>query len=177
MPCSDLDLALFEYDLANLQIAMAERGMVRMVIVHRYAEVAGGCTAGEEIQSIWLVSAGRSYPVRLSTPHLILFDYLARHRNIPQTAALIAAGLQTELFYLDHGSNARGHRVVCPRTSRTAVRKQVERIRKALTESLAEAHLRLDPTDILRSEPTSSNERRYSVHADVVWEHDNIRLQ
>jgi hypothetical protein len=177
MPCSDLDLALFEYDLANLQIAMAERGMVRLVIVHRYAELPGGCTPGEEIQLVCLVSAGLSYPVRLSTPHLILFDYLSRHRNIPQTAAQIATGLNTELFYVHHGSNARGHRAVRSRTSRTAVRKQVERIRKALAESLADAHLALDPTDILRSEPTSSNERRYSVHANVVWEHDRVRLQ
>jgi len=177
MPCSDLDLALFYHDLAMLQIGMAQCGMARLVIVHRYAELPGGCTPGEEIQSVWLVNDGHSCQVRLSTPHLILFDYLCQHRGVAQTAAQIAAGLNTERFYMHHCSNARGHWVVRSRTSRTAVRKQVERIRRALAQSLTEAHLRLDPTDILRSEPTSSNEKRYAIHADVVWEHDRVRLQ
>jgi len=166
-----LDLALFYYDLATREIGFMERRLIRVVVVHRYAQYARCCIPGEEIAAAYIVYRGKPYILRLSTPHLILFDYLCRHRDVAQTAAQIAAGLASELFYIHHTSNAKGEAAGRARSSRTAIRKQVERIRDCIKECLTEAHIDLDPKDVLRSERTSSNEVRYSVHASVTWEH------
>ncbi len=176
MQCSDLDLALLYYDLAMYEIDSVRRRKVRLVLVHQYTEraapaLSGHCIPGEEVISTYIVWQGQSCRLPLSTTHLILLDYLCRHRGVAQSAAQIAAGLDTELFYLHHGSNARGAAVVRARTSRTAVRQQIKRIRAILAKCFSDANLDFDPAAIIRSHATSTREVRYQVEANVTWEH------
>jgi hypothetical protein len=175
IPYSNFHLALFHYDLAALQIDRGHDGKLWIVIVHRYGDssIRSACIPGEEIISSWLVWNGRSYWLPLSGPHLILFDYIARHSGVPQNARQIAEGLNAEanIFYAHHASNSPGRSVVRPRTTRPAVRKQVERIRERLRISFEENLLPFDPELILRSELTSSNEVRYWIDADIHVEH------
>lgn len=159
----DLDLALFYYDLAMREIALSEIGMVTLVIVHERLNhrLPGRCIPGEQILSAWLIHRGRSYRLPLASTHLILLDLLARH-DLPMSAQNIEERLNTELFYVQ---------LARARSTRTAVRKQVSRIRAILSDFFAYKHIGLDVASILRSEPTSSNEVRYSLAAKVVIEH------
>jgi hypothetical protein len=165
MQYGDLDLALLYYDLVMYQIESVRRGKVKLVLVHecKDSRLPGRCVTGERILSSWLVHQGRSYILPLSTPHLILLDFLARHcKNFGLNAEQIQERLNSDLFYIH---------LARVRSSRTAIRQQVRRIRESMAKCFAKADLDLDPDDILRSEPTSSNEVRYSIHADVVIEH------
>ncbi|MHB1865542.1 MAG: hypothetical protein ACYCPS_05310 [Candidatus Saccharimonadales bacterium] len=166
MQYSDLGLALLYYDLAMYQIESVRRRKVKLVLVHRYAGVrfSGHCIPGEEdILSAWLVHQGRSYELPLSTTHLILLDLLARHNGISLNAQQIQERLNNELFYVQ---------LTHVRSSRTAVRQQVRRIRVCMAECFAEAHLDIDAETVLRSEPTSTNEKKYRLHANVIVEHE-----
>jgi hypothetical protein len=165
MQYSDLDLALLYYDLAVYQIELVRRGKVRLVLVHECKDtrLPGRCVSGERLLSAWIVHQGRSYILPLSTPHLALLDCLARHSmGIGLNAAQIQERLNSDLFYVH---------LTGVRSSRTAVRQQVRRIRASMAKCFTEANLNLNPADILRSEPTSSNEVRYAINADVVIEH------
>jgi hypothetical protein len=165
MQDSNFDLALLYYDLAAYQIESVHRGKVRLVIVHECAgtRLPGRCVPGEEkILSAWLIHQGRLYRLPLSTTHLILLDFLARHNGISLNAEQIQERLNSELFYV-HLARAR--------SSRTAVRQQVRRIRDCMAQCFAKADLDIDPEEVLRSEPTSTNEVKYRLHADVSWEH------
>jgi len=160
---SDLDLALFYYDLAMQEIALSKSGKVRLVIFHERLNhrLPGRCIPGEQILSAWLIYRGRPYQLPLSTTHLILLDLLARHSH-PLSAQQIEDLLNSELFYVQ---------LARARSTRTAVRKQVSRIRAILSDYFAYKHVDLDPANILRSEPTSTNEVRYLLAAEVVIEH------
>jgi hypothetical protein len=163
MQRSELDLALLYYDLAMYEIASVRRNKVKLVLVHeRMAHrLPGRCIPGEQVLSAWLIYQGRSYRLPLSTTHLILLDLLARH-DLPLSAQEIEDRLNTELFYV---------RLARTRSTRTAVRKQISRIRAILADFFAYKHIDLNAADVLRSEPTSTNEVRYMLFADVVIEH------
>ena len=75
-------------------------------IVHRFREPGTVCLPGEEIAVVVLVHKGREYPLLLPLALRILFDYLAKHRGLPQSAAQIEAGLRSDSFYVRHGANA-----------------------------------------------------------------------
>jgi hypothetical protein len=160
----------------EIDVLLAEMREIRatgphLVIVHRFHKPGTACAAGEEIVVAFLLYRGKDYDLRLSTPHLLLFDYLCRHRRVALSATQVAMGLNNESFYVHHASNATDRTELCPRSSRTAVKQQIMRLRQALAKCFAEAHLRLDPTEVLRSEMTSSNEVKYRIHANVGWEH------
>jgi hypothetical protein len=177
MQHSELDLIVFYFDLEMLGVESIQRRQVRLIIVHRRhnqaAETvsAGRCIPGEEVTAAFVIWKGKSYRLPLSTTHLILLDYLCRHRGVAQSAAQIAVGLDSELFYLHHGSNARGGTVVNARSSRTAVRKQVERVRAVMAELFEMKHLPLCAEDIICSQPTSTREVKYQIRAKIVFEH------
>lgn len=144
---------------------------VDFIIIHDYTEIPGECTPGEEVVAIILIYRGRRYWIPWSPGHLILVDFLARHRWIAQDAWRIAAQMQLDQFVLQHASNAPGSCVRTARTSRTAVRKKVERIRGVLQKVFDEEALDLKVSDIIRSEETSTRSVRYRLHANVTWIH------
>lgn len=143
----------------------------QLLIIHDYTEIPGGCMPGEETAASILLYRGKRYWIPWSPTHLILVDYLCRHRWIAQDAQRICAQLQLDPFVVSHGSNAPGHHVRPARTSRTAVRKQIERIREQLDALFAEEGIPLRARDIIRSEESSTRLVRYRIVADVSWEH------
>ena len=147
------------------------RERVKLVVVHEYAEVPNHCAPGEGIFGAFLIWKGKVYLIQLSVTHLILFDFLCRNRWIALDASAIATRLRTDLFAVHHGSNAPGHLRKPARTSRTAVRKQIERIRQVLAKLIVKENLHLDASNIIRSEETSTRAKRYRINADVSFEH------
>jgi len=144
---------------------------VQLRIIHAYTETPGVCMPGEEAIACMLRFGGKHYWVPWSPTHLILMDHLCRHRWIAQDAQRISAQLQLDPFVVFHGSNAPGNSVRPARTSRTAVRKQIQRIREQLDALFAEDGLPLRAKDIIRSEESSTRLVRYRINADVTWEH------
>jgi hypothetical protein len=149
----------------------AQRERVRLVLVHEFAQTPVGCAPGEEAVGAYLIWRGRAYEISLSAPHLVFLDFLCRHRWIAMDASTIAIRMRTDLFVLHHGSNAPGHQVKPSRSSRTAIRQQVRRIRAVIAKVIADEKLDLDAFSILRSEETSTRSKRYRITADVSYEH------
>lgn len=164
-----LDVVLYCHEIAMLELRSRPRELVRLVLVHRYAHVPGRCSAGEECCGCWLLWRGKQYEIPLSATHLLLVDYLSHQRG-GKTAAEIADGLRMP-FYIHHGSNSPSHRSKPARTSRTAVRKQVQRIRAILAEFFAANRIALDPFQIILTESTSTLEVKYRLSALVSWDH------
>jgi hypothetical protein len=144
---------------------------VDFIIIHDYTDTCGECNPGEEVVAIIVIIRGRKYWVPWSPGHLIFVDYLARHRWIAQDASRIAAQMQLDQFVSQHGSNAPGSCVRTARTSRTAVRKKIERIRGVLQQVFDDEGLDLKASDIIRSEDTSTRSKRYRFRANVTWIH------
>lgn len=170
LPDGDLALVLFSFDLDMVEAKSEESLGIQIVIVHRYSRTEL-CAPGEEIVAAYIVYKGKSYWIPLSTTNIILLDYLCRHRGLPQTAAQIARGLSTEPFYQRHAANAQGSILSPPRTTRTAVKEQIMRLRVALRKCFITAQIPLSPEVVLASDRTSGNEVRYRIRAVVRWEH------
>lgn len=140
-------------------------------IIHRFHESGTDCCAGEEITSASLVCRSREYVLRLSPKLLMLFDYLARHRHIPQSAAHIVSGMQRSTFYTKHGANAR---VAVQRSGRLTfrtVKVYIQRLRDAFQIVFGEANLNIDPFLVLVSEATDTNCTLYRLKATAEWVH------
>jgi hypothetical protein len=102
---------------------------------------------------------------------MLLFDYLARHRHVGQSASLIAGGLNVDPFTLEHGAHANAQEFLAKSLTRTAVKQQILRLRAALGAAFRKAGLNLDPERVLVAEPTEGNEVRYRLKISVTWEH------
>ncbi|MGB6688543.1 MAG: hypothetical protein WBE76_11935 [Terracidiphilus sp.] len=83
----------------------------------------------------------------------------------------IAAKLQDDPFVLQHATNAPGYHERPARSSRTAVRQQIRRMRDVLAILIKEEGLDLDAKEVIRSEETSTRVVRYRIGIDVMWEH------
>lgn len=144
---------------------------VDFTIFHDYTETPGECYPGEEVVAVIVVIRGRKFWIPWSPGHLIFVDFLARHRWIAQDASRIAAKMQLDPFVTQHASNAPGSCVRTAPTSRTAVRKKIQRIRRLLQKVFDDEGLDLKASDIIRSEETSTRSVRYRLHANVTWVH------
>jgi hypothetical protein len=139
----------------------------RLTIVHRFGQIGLGCHSGEEVAAVYLET--EKIPLPLQLVLRLLFQYLATHRHMPQSAAQIAAGMNADRFYNEHGMNSG----VCSRRhiSRSAVREYVKRARAALQIGFDQSSLGLDPYQVLASVSTMGNETRYQLRASVEWVH------
>jgi hypothetical protein len=146
-----------------------------LVIFHDYTEIPGECAPGEEAIGCILRFRDKEYWLPLGPTHLILMDFLCRRaRYCARDAAWIAGHIQLDPFVIYHGTNAPGHVGRPARTSRPAVRKQIERIRKTLTGLFKEEGLDLNAWDIVRSEDSSTKVVRYRINIDVKWWHLSV---
>lgn len=152
------------------EIVSLEHNGPHILIVHRYRlRVCGsGCQAGEEVSQVVLARGSRQANIHLPLGPRLLFDYLARSKYIPQSAAQISSSMRFSQFYSQHGRNSGilSIRKISPQS----VKEYVKRIRKALGETFEEAGLPMDPKSILASHPVS-NEVRYNLRARVEWLH------
>ena len=150
---------------------MTQAKKVTFLIIHDYTEIPGRCMPGEEVVAIILVYRGRRIWIPWSPTHLVLADYLCRRRWIAQDAVRIADQMRIDPFVRQHGTNAPGCKVKPVRTSRTAVRQKVKRMRDVLDRIIKEEGLDLKASEIIRSEESSTCVVRYRIWADVMWEH------
>lgn len=147
----------------------------RFRIVHRFRAAGAHCLPGEEIAGIVLVFHRLEHTLPLSLALRMLFDYLAKHRRLPQSSAQIVAGIRTDAFYSKHGTNIRIGVRQTRKFSRSSIKEYIKRLRRALKVAFDQAGLRLNPCSVLVSEPTESNEVRYHLKACIDWTHMDLR--
>jgi hypothetical protein len=162
--------------IRGVKLLIAERSQwaargPHFLILHRFWKPETICTPGEAIAEIRFLYRTRQIPVPLSLRLMLLFDYFARHQHLAQCAAQIAAGLNSDPFTQRHGAHARVIGGMSKRSSRTAVKQQIMRIRVGMDRTFRQVGLRLYPGSVLLSEQTTTNEVRYRLKASVVWEH------
>jgi hypothetical protein len=144
-------------------------------IVHRFHRPSTICAPGEEIAAVYFVHHGREFCLPLSLPLRILFDYLARHSRLPQSATQIEAGIRADRFYTQHAAAVMGKGKFTRSIPRSYVRVYIERLRSAIKSVLDNAGLPIDPGDVLLSEKTVMNEIGYRMKASFEWMHTNTR--
>jgi hypothetical protein len=146
-------------------------------IVHRFRMPGTDCWPGEEIFAVFLVYRGREYHLRLPLALRILFDYLARHSRVPQSARQIELGVRADDFYRRHAANGTGRRAVTRSMARSFVRQYARRLRLALELAFEGANLRIDSHDVLIEKKTVGNEVGYQLRANVDWVHLDLATQ
>ncbi len=143
---------------------------VQCRIVHRFRLQGSDCMAGEEIAAAFLLHRGREYRLRLSLALRIVFDFLARHSRLPQSARQIELGIRADDFYKRHAANATG-RAMTRKITKSAIHEYVLRLRRAFLLAFREAGLRIDPNRIVVAEETVGNEVSYRLRAKCEWIH------
>jgi hypothetical protein len=114
----------------------------------------------------YLVHAGQSFQVGLGSILVQLFDYMARHNRLAQTARQIESGT--------HAQRISGvtKSVVSPRRiPRRHVRVYADRIRAVLGPVLRKAGLEIRADAVLVSEETATNETAYRLRGTFEWLH------
>jgi len=120
---------------------------------------------------VYLVHRGRETVVPLPVTLLIVFDFLANHSRLPQSAPQIAMAIHSDPFYIRHGANANGTAKLTRTINKSAVKECVKRIRQTLGRVFPAAGLALDPVVVLASEETATNQVGYRLRATVEWLH------
>ena len=143
-------------------------------IVHRFRMPGSDCLPGEEIFAVFLVYRGHEYHLRLPLALRILFDYLARHSRVPQSAGQIELGIRADDFYRRHAANGTGRRAVTRGMARSFVRQYARRLRQALELAFEEAQLQFDTRSVLLEMKTVGNEIGYQLRANCDWAHVDL---
>jgi hypothetical protein len=156
--------------LVSERAQLAARGP-HFLILHRFWKPETICTPGEAIAEIRLLHRRRQFPIPLSLRLMLLFDYLARHKPLGQSAGQIAAGLNIDPFVRAHGGYANANPSLSRHMSRTALKQQIMRLRAGLRHAFHESGLNFDPGRVLISKKTTMNEVRYQLQASVIWQH------
>ena len=162
----------------EIELLLVERAEVAssgptLRILHRFRRPGTICLPGEEVAAASLVRRARRYAFRLSTAPLIFLDYLARHKDSPQTASQIEAGMRLDQFCQRHASNSQPKKARA--FSKSSVKEYVKRLRMEFRRVFREAGLNLDPKKVLISEKTTSNQVRYKLRAFIIQDHEDLR--
>jgi hypothetical protein len=143
-------------------------------IVHRFRMPGTDCMPGEEIVAVFLVYRGREHHLRLSLAMRILFDYLARHSRLPQSARQVELGIRADEFYKRHAANATGRAALTRRIPRSAVKVYIKRLHRALSLAFQSAKMHIDPCNVLITQKTVGNEVGYQLDASCDWIHIDL---
>jgi hypothetical protein len=132
--------------LEKVHLLIAEMKYLRSTgphfrVVHRFRIPGTDCAPGEEIVAVFLIYRGREYRLRLSLAQRILFDFLARHSRLPQSARQIELGIRADDFYKRHAANATG-RAVTRGIPRSYVKVYVRRLHRAFSLAFRDAGMR-----------------------------------
>jgi hypothetical protein len=144
-------------------------GAPGFLIVHRFWRPGTVCLPGEEVVGAWLDPDGPQ--LRLPLALRLLFDHLAHHRWLAQSAAQIEAAMRNDAFFVRHAANSRVSHKMTRRMSRSGIKVYIARIREALQIAFDEAGIDLNATNILITERTVGGEVGYKLHARVRWAH------
>jgi hypothetical protein len=169
----------FETVLEGVDLLIAERKELKAAgphffIVHRFRMPGTRCAPGEEILAVVLVYRGREFPLRLSLALRILFDFLAHHSRLPQSARQVELGIRADDFYKRHAANATGRAVLTRHIPRSAVRVYIRRLLRAFALAFQDAGMRIAPGDVLISQKTVGNEVGYQLKASCDWLHVDL---
>jgi hypothetical protein len=165
---SNLAVLLDAIDLVLAETDELQRDGPCFHVIHRFSQ--GDCAPGEEVSAILLAHDGKFFQLPLPLGQRLLFNFIADHRRIALDSSQIVSGLSGDWFYRDHAANS-GYRQV-KKIRRPTIKVLVQRIREALASTFAEANLRFDPLNVLRSCPAEGSRRvLYKLHAHVRWHH------
>jgi hypothetical protein len=160
-----------EVDLLVAEIRELNSEGPNFKILHRFHKPCTDCAPGEEVAGIFLVHHGREYFVRLPLALRLLFDYLARHSHLPQSATQIEAGFRADRFYSHHRGGAVGRDKFNRSIPRSYVRVYIERLRLALNNAFCESGLLIHARTVILSQKTVMNESGYQLKANCEWIH------
>jgi hypothetical protein len=158
-------------DLLLLELRTLRAEGPHLQIIHRFRHPGSECAPGEEIVAVHLLNRAKEFLVPLSCTLLLMFDYLANHAHLPQSAAQITAGMKADPFYHRHGANAATHVRLTRKINRSSIKVYIERLRTALMQAFRNARIQIDPFSVLVSEQTLSNEVGYRLRAHFEWIH------
>ena len=168
------DILLHYCDLVFAERAALHSNGSHFRIEHRFHKPGTDCAPGEEIFAVFLAYRGQDHCLRLSLALRILFDYLARHSRLPQSATQIEAGIRATRFYSEHAINAMGRETFTRRIPRSYIRVYIERLRTALENAIHEAGLPMDARAMLVTQDTVTNEVGYQLKASFEWFHVDV---
>lgn len=171
---NSLGPVLNKVDLLVAEIAHLRTAGPHFHIVHRFRMPGSECLPGEEIAAVYLVYRGSEYQLRLSLAQRILFDYLARHSRLAQSARQIELGIRADDFYKHHAKNAAGRAAVTRRIPRSSIKVHIERLHLALDVAFHEAGMSIDPGAVLMVQDTAGNEVCLRLKATCNWSHIDL---
>jgi hypothetical protein len=160
-----------EIDLLLLEFRQLKSAGPHFRIFHRFRVPGTECAPGEEVAAVFLVHRGCEFCLPLSLTLRLVFDFLAKHARLPQSASQIADCFRDDPFYRKRGANVARHGELRRRIARSAIRVYVQRIREALALSFREANLHLDSRNVLASAETVMNETGYRLRGTFQWFH------
>jgi hypothetical protein len=172
---NNMSSVLNKVDLLVAEIVHLRAAGPHFRIVHRF-RMPGikGCLAAEEIFAVFLIHRGREYQLRLSLAQRLLFDYLAKHSRLAQSARQIELGIRADDFYKFHAKNANGRTVLTRRIPRSSIKEHIRRLHQALGMVFQEAGLGIDPWSVLIVQDTVGNEVGYKLKATCSWTHIDL---
>src|ERR1035437_6230643 len=175
MPAKNsLSPILNKVDLLIAEISHLRSAGPHFRIVHRFRMPGSDCLPGEEAAAVFLQNRGHEYQLRLSLAQRLLFDFLARHSRLAQSARQIELGIRADAFCQHHAKNANGRTVLIRRIPRSAVRVHIQRIHRALSLVFQEAGVGIDPLKVLIAQDTAGNETLYRLKATCGWTHIDL---
>jgi hypothetical protein len=165
---SNLAVLLDAIDMVLAETDELQRDGPCFHVIHRFSQ--GDCAPGEEVSAVLLAHNGKFFQLPLPLSQRLLFNFIADHRRIALDSSQIVSGLTNDWFYRDHAANS-GYRQV-KKIRRPTIKVLVQRLREALASTFAEAKLRFDPRDVLRSCPAEGSKRvLYKLRGEIRWLH------
>jgi hypothetical protein len=159
-------------DLLIAEISHLRAAGPHFRIVHRFRLPGSDyCLPGEETFGIFLCHRGCAYQLRLSLTQRLIFDYLARHSGLAQSAHQIELGIRADDFCRFHATNVNGRVALTRSVPRSSIKEHVKRLHRGLGFAFQEAKLRIDPRKVLVVQDTAGNEVLYRLRATFEWLH------
>jgi hypothetical protein len=143
-------------------------------IVHRFRMPGSGCLPGEEVFAVFLVYRGYEYQLRLTLAQRLLFEFLANHSRLAQSARQIELGIRADDFFRFHAKNANGRTTLTRRIPRSSIKEHIRRLLQALGLAFQEAGIGIDPRGVLIVQDTVGNEVGYKLKATCTWTHIDL---
>jgi hypothetical protein len=175
MPAKNsLSSVLNKVDLLVAEIVHLRTAGPHFRIVHRFRMPGSNCLPGEEVFAVFLVYRGSEYQLRLTLAQRIVFDFLARHSRLAQSARQIELGIRADDFYKFHAKNANGRTVITRRIPRSSIKEHIRRLLQAVGWAFQEAGIAMDPRKVLIAQDTAGNEVVYKLKATCTWTHIDL---